>query len=319
MKHYTKPKIVLIGAGKFGSNHFRNLIILNRKNKVEFIGVVDVDKKVLSSIEKKYSISTSTNYKEFIKDADAFDIVTSASTHFKLAKIFLTNSKHVFVEKPLALNSKQAEYLVNLAKRKRKILQVGHIFRYNYAVEIIKKRIQKKERFPYYITGNFLQPTKPKNDVGAIFNYLHHFDILDNILGLYPLSVFAISNLNLLKPKREVNAQVFLQFSKNLNVFLNLGWIAGDKYRTLDLYSKKEHISCNLGIQLINIYENGKLKKKMMPKHEESLKLELIDFVSSINTNRKPKADGIIGSRIVKIAEAATKSLKMGKTIKLSN
>jgi len=53
MKHYTKPKIVLIGAGKFGSNHFRNLIILNRKNKVEFIGVVDVDKKVLSSIEKK--------------------------------------------------------------------------------------------------------------------------------------------------------------------------------------------------------------------------------------------------------------------------
>ncbi len=177
-----KPKIVLVGAGRFGSNHLRNLIDLDKKKAIELIGVVDSDLKILQKIKKEFGFNIDKNYKVFLKNADAFDLVTPAHTHYSISKHLLTRKKHVFVEKPLSLNSSEAKKLLNLSKKNNCILQVGHIFRYNKAVDFIKKNINQKNNFPYYIKGKFLQTTEPKKDVGAIFNYLHHFDILDNIL-----------------------------------------------------------------------------------------------------------------------------------------
>ena len=65
-------------------------------------------------------------------------------------------NKHVFVEKPLALKYIQANNLVKLANKKKKILQVGHIFRYNESISILKKIVQQKNNYPYYVTGSFL-------------------------------------------------------------------------------------------------------------------------------------------------------------------
>jgi predicted dehydrogenase len=314
-----KPRIVLVGAGKFGTNHLRNLVALDKKKIIQLVGVVDTDDNILSDIKKEYSIQTSMNYRYFVELADAFDIVTPASTHYQFAKFFLNNNKHVFVEKPLALSSKHATELVCLAKKKRKVLQVGHIFRYNSAVDILRKLVMKEENFPYYITGKFLQSTKPKSDVGAIFNYLHHFDILDNLFGLGHGKVFAHSNLHTNDAKWESNVVVFLQLAKKINATIHVGWIPTGKYRTLDLYSKKCHIICDLEKQKIEIHEHGKIKCRISPKHKEPLLLELIDFVRCIKGNAKPKADGIIGARIVKIAETATQSLEKNVMLNFSD
>ena len=132
-----KPKIVLIGAGRFGKNHLRNLIQLNNKKKIELIGVVDTDSKLLKRINREYNISTSKNFKEFEKEANAFDIVSPASTHFSIAKYLLNKQKHIFIEKPLGINSNQTKKLVAIGKKNNCVIQVGHIFRYNNAVEQI--------------------------------------------------------------------------------------------------------------------------------------------------------------------------------------
>lgn len=311
-----KIRIVLVGVGRFGNNHLRNLIVLDNKKKIDLVGVVDEDIHILKKIEKKYKVEISNDFKKFVNTTDAFDIVTPASTHYKIVKFLLNKNKHVFVEKPLAMNQIQAKELVKLAKRKKLILQIGHIFRYNSAIDKIKQIVNRKNNYPFYITGKFLQTTKPKRDVGAIFNYIHHFDVLDNILGTNPKTIWAKSNLNLEKTKTEINASVFMQYPKGLNVSLNLGWIPSGKYRTLELYSKKQYTYCDLEKQIIELYKNGKLTKIIKFTFKEPLALELNEFVRCIKTGKQPKANGNIGYRIVKIAEFVTKSAHQKRIIK---
>ena len=83
------PKIVLIGTGRFGNNHLRNLVDLDKNGIIKLIGVVDTDPSQLKTIEKEYTISTSTDYRDFLSTANAFDVVTPAFTHFSLVKSLL--------------------------------------------------------------------------------------------------------------------------------------------------------------------------------------------------------------------------------------
>ncbi len=310
-----KPRIVLVGTGRFGKNHLRNLILLDKKKVLKLVGVVDVNKKTLLSIEKEYKVKTSTQYRDFLEIADAFDVVTPAATHYKIVKFFLKNNKHVFVEKPLSFSTKEAKELTSLAKQNRKILQVGHIFRYNSAVDVLKKII-KKQGIPFLIKGEFLQSREPKSDVGAIFNYLHLFDILDNILEQQPLKIRSYSNQFDKIIKKETNATVFLQY-RDTNVILNMGWIPSGKYRTLSMYFKKNHVICDLEKQIVEIYENNKLKTTISPKHKEPLLLELDEFARCVRTNKQPKASGLVGTRVVNMAESATRALDMGKSMQV--
>lgn len=311
-----RPKIVLVGTGRFGNNHLRNLVKLDKKRIIQLVGVADTDLTRLEIVQKKYKIKTSTDYLDFINNADVFDVVTPAFTHYNIVKKLLSGKKHVFVEKPLAFTFSDATKLVKLAKKNKLILQVGLIFRYNKAVESLKKLINEKNSYPYYVTGNFLQSTPPKTDVGAIFNYLHHFDILDNLFGSKIKSIFSQANLTSKEPVLETNVTVLIEFANNVNVCLNLGWIPTGKFRTLEFFSKKNHIKCDLMEQKIEIFQNEKLKKTINPKFSEPLKLELEEFVTCIKNKRRPKADGQLGARIVKIAEVATKSLKTKKPIR---
>jgi len=141
---------------------------------------------------------------------------------------------------------------------------------------------------------------------------------LDNILGTSPETIFANSNLYSKNPKLEINSTVFLQYPRGLNVSLDLGWIPSGKYRILELYSKKQYTFCDLEKQIIELYKNGKLTKKMKYKFKEPLALELNEFVNCIKTGKQPKANGNIGYRIVKIAEYATKSAHQKRIIKFS-
>jgi len=312
------PKIILLGGGNFGKNHLRNLNNLHQKGKIKLVGVIDKDPKVLKKIKKEYSVPTSSDHKKFLDMCDTVDIVTPASTHYNLVKYFLNNKKHVFVEKPLALNSKEANELVSIANKKKRNLQVGHIFRFNSVIENLKTIIRREGNYPYYIVGKFLQSKKPRTDIGAVFNYLHHFDILDNILDLKPKMIFAHSNLYLKNGKHETNAKIFLKYTKKLTASLNLGWIPSGKYRTLELYSEKNHIKCDLEKQKIEIYQNGKLSKIISPKHKEPLLLELLEFINCIKNHKKPRVDGKLGARIVRIAEISLQSSKNGKIMKFS-
>jgi len=97
-----------------------------------------------------------------------------------------------------------------------------------------------------------------------------------------------------------------------------MGWIPSGKYRTLSMYFKKNHVVCDLEKQIVEIYENSKLKSTINPRHKEPLLLELDEFARCIRTQKQPKASGSIGSRVVNIAESATSALQTGKNVTFS-
>ena len=309
------PRIAQIGAGRFGNNHLKNLIRLDKEKIIKFVGVVDLDDKVRAQIKRQYQLQTSKNINKFLDLTDAFDVVTPPRTHYQLVKLLLKNKKHVFVEKPLSLRFKQAEELVLLSKKNKKILQVGHIFRYHPTINLLKKIVKKRDDIPYYVVASFLQNRIQSHETGAIFVFMHGFDILDILFELKPQKIFAYSNLFTQNPRVEINSVVNLQY-KNLNAFINVGWIPTGVKRQIEIFSKKRHIVCDLLKQRIDIYQNEKLKKRYQIKqNEEPLLSELKDFVKCIKKNSIPKSNGIIGARIVKICELAQKSIQKNSVL----
>jgi len=127
-----EKNIAVVGCGYWGKNLVRNFYELN-----SLYAICDTDKKRLKSFQENYpDLNVYNDYKILLKKPgiEAIVIATPATTHYALAREALLTNKDVFVEKPIALNYKEGEELVSLAKDKGKILMVGHILEYHPAV-----------------------------------------------------------------------------------------------------------------------------------------------------------------------------------------
>ena len=133
------PRIILVGVGRFGVHHERVLKQFHKVGKIDLVGI----------ITKSQGPRLTTN---LLKSVDAVDIVTPASTHYRLVKKCLPYC-HVFVEKPLALNSKQAKELLSLAKRYNHSLVVGHIYRFHPVTLKLKSLIKNVNPKTCEVTG----------------------------------------------------------------------------------------------------------------------------------------------------------------------
>lgn len=310
------PKIVLVGAGRFGNNHLKTLIKLDENNVLKLIGVVEQDSKIIKKIKNDYNLPVSKNLDDFMDNVDGFDVVTPPKTHHKIVKNILKKNKHVFVEKPLTLKSKEAYELYLLSKKHKKNLQVGHIFRYFSIISKLKKLIDWKKDPPFLIIGKFLQNRIQSHDTGSIFIFMHGFDILDYLIGKNPKKIFSISNQKFPKSNLESNSITSLQYP-HLNARLNLGWIPHGVSRNIEIFTSKKRILCNLLTNEIEIFEKNRNKKKIkVQQKSQPLYLELYDFASSIKNKNSVQVDGKVGARIVKICELATCSTKKNKIFK---
>ena len=326
-----KPKLALVGAGRFGSNHLRVLTELEKEKKCTLVGVIDSKPEVLEQIAKKYNVNTSTNPDDFLKDVDAIDIVTPSNTHFNLCKKFLAAGKHVFVEKPLTTSYVEAKELVRLAIEQRKTLMVGHIFRYNSAVHKIKELIEQGELGQiYYMFGHFAGLKDPRLDGGALHTYtVHHIDIYNYLLENLPEEVTCCTGHFLGRKELEDVAILTLKYPSGTLGIVEGSWLPPGKSRDLTVVGSKKSVTSDLLKQTLYLYDShiekhgnqfkaidqGSTDIKL--EFKEPLKLELLDFIQSIKTGRKPLSDGQAALNSINIIENALKSAKLGRTVRL--
>lgn len=328
-----KPEIVLVGAGRFGKNHIRVLKELEKQGLCFLYGVVDVKNDVLGSISKNYGVVTSSNLDEILsKNVDAIDIVTPTDTHFAICKQCLAAGKHVFVEKPLTANYEEAEELVELARKQNKTLMVGHIFRYNSAVGKIKELMEKGELGEvYYMFGHFMGLKNPRLDVGALYNYaVHHVDIYNYLLERLPEEVTCCTGHFLGRKKFEDVATLTLRYPSGTLGIIEGSWLPPGKHRDLTVVGSSKSVTSDLLKQTLKLHNShieineGRFKSidrgttEIKIEFKEPLKLELLDFIESIKTGRKPLADGQAALNVIKVMEKALKSAKLGKTMRIS-
>jgi len=305
---------------------------LERERLCTLYGVVDKRFEVLEDVRKKYDVRTTSDLSEILKDdVDAVDVVTPTDTHFKICKELLESGKHVFVEKPLATSYAEASQLVEVATQRKKILMVGHLFRYNPAVKKIKELIKKGELGKiYYMFGHYMGFKEPRTDVGALLNFtVHHIDIYDCLLEENPQEVTCSVGHFLGRENFEDLAVLFLRYRKGVVGIIEGGWLPPGNYRDLTVVGSKKSITSDLSKQTvvlhnIHIEKNaGTLKAvddgslNVYVKFEEPLKLELKDFVECIKTGRKPVADGQAASKIILIAEKALESARLKRSVEI--
>jgi predicted dehydrogenase len=271
-------------------------------------------------------------------DIDAVAIVTPVSSHYDLAKKALENGKHVFIEKPFAATSAQAEELIELAERKHLQIMVDHTFLFTGAVRKIKQLVDDGTLGPlYYYDSTRVNLGLFQHDVNVLWDLApHDLSIMDYLIGVEPDLVVAtgLSHLNCL----EDIAHLTVYFPNKVLAHINVNWLSPVKVRTtlvggqkkmlvwndldpaekIRVYDKGADVKTELGVhQLLVSYRSGDM---WAPKVEEleALHLETRYFLDCIKDGTTPFNDGHAGLRVVRILEAGERSLKQHKEVAYS-
>lgn len=292
-----KPKIGIIGVGRMGQYH---LNILTNQPNIQLIGISDKDVNRLDDLGYKYEVPGFDDYKKLIKKCDALIIATPTSTHFEFAKACLEDDKHILLEKPMTTNIEEAKELVNLAKRKKLIIQVGHIERFNGAVQQLKKIVTN----PLYFDSKRMGPYDPRiSDVGVVLDLLiHDIDILLNLVEEEVVEISASGSSVFTNFEDIASAQLVFEGGCIANIHANR--VSQKKIRSLDIIQKDSYVSLDYGTQDIEIHRMAKNVHLLTPEEirytqesfiehvtierDNPLKLELVHFINCLTGQERP-------------------------------
>jgi UDP-2-acetamido-3-amino-2,3-dideoxy-glucuronate N-acetyltransferase len=327
-------KVLLLGLGRWGANHLRNLNAM----PVELY-VAEPDAKRLDSA-RKLGIPESrlaASYKDLAAKVDCAVVVTPAQSHFPLCREFLEAGKDVFVEKPITLLSSEARQLVELAEKNRRILQVGHIFRFDPASQWLRTAIQAGQFGQVrMLRSNFSGFKRPRNDSGIMFaDAIHFIDLFNYLLGQTPVRVQAVAR-DFLGRGMEDASLVSLEYagqggSGSTWGIVETNYFLPGKFREMTVIGSELSASCDFNVAQYKIktFANRHVKdgseykavegtlQQIESAPEEPLLAELRAFVESVQTRQAPRADGWSGYHSVRVLEAAVESINTGKTVEV--
>ncbi|HKB65414.1 MAG TPA: Gfo/Idh/MocA family oxidoreductase [Pyrinomonadaceae bacterium] len=325
-------KVGVIGYGYWGPNVVRNFM---ESANSTVAAVSDLRPERLTRLRKSYpSIKTLTDCRELIADPqiDAIAIATPVSSHFDLAMASLQAGKHVLVEKPLAANCEQATRLIDEAARRKRILMVDHTFVYTGAVRKIRDLISTNALGEiYYYDAVRVNLGLFQHDVNVIWDLaIHDLSIMDYVLPYRPVAVSATGISNIPGQPENV-AYITLFFANTLIAHVHVNWLTPVKVRhtliggsdkmilyddlepseKVKIYDKGVSLSQNgdAVYEMLVSYRSGDM---MAPRLDtaEALQREAVHFIDCIENGTEPESDGQSGLRLVRIIEAAERSLR---------
>jgi predicted dehydrogenase len=331
-------QIGVIGYGYWGPQVVRNF---HSTEGCEVAMVCDRSFDALGRAKKAHSdmrITTDPCEVLTATDIDAIAVVTPVWTHFDLAKAALENGKHVFVEKPFTSSAAQAEELIDLADSKGLQIMVDHTFLFTGAVKKIRQLVDEGTLGKlYYYDSTRVNLGLFQHDVNVIWDLApHDLSIVDQLIREKPEVVIATGQKHL--NGFEDLAYVTIYFGNNIIAHINVNWLSPVKVRTTLIGGEKKMLVWNDldADEKIKIYDkgvditNGQSVHELLvsyrsgdmwsPKVEqtEALRAESKYFIDCISNKEKPFNDGVAGLRVVRLLEAADKSLKdRGKPIRV--
>jgi len=323
--------IAIIGAGYWGKNLIR---VFNEIGVLK--SVCDLNEKNLNEIKQSYpKLKLIKNFQEILKEKDIKGVViaTPVATHYKLAKESLIHGKDVLVEKPLALNLNEGEELVKLAKERKLILMVDHLFLYHPAVIKLKSLIEKDKLGEiYYIYSTRLNFGIIRTEENALWSLASHdISMVLEIFVKLPGEVRAIGAAYINKNIPDIVSS-HLKFNKDRAAEIFVSWLNPFKERKLSVVgSKAMAVFDDSAKEKLIIYPHKvkwhKDKKPEAVKAEgkvikisekEPLMEEAKHFLECIEERKKPKTDGEEALQVLKVLDACQESMsKNGQIIKL--
>lgn len=326
-------KVAVVGVGYWGPNFVRNMDELPGS---ELVAVCDNDAEKSVKIKETYPHLTFTGDFDSLLEGDRVDavvIATGSESHYQLARKALLNGKHVLVEKPMALKVSEAEELVKLSEERNLVLLVGHLLRYHNGLIKLKEYMDQgylgKILYVYTTRVNLGRIRKEES---ALWSFAtHDISVVNYLLDGQPESVTASGQAYVRQGIQDV---VFatLHFSKGVMAHLHVSWLDPHKIRKVTVVGDKKMAVLDdmQATEKLRIYDKGvdfvpsygdygeslsiRIGDIYIPKitMAEPLKVECQHFLDCIEKGEQPLTDGKTGLEVLRVLEAAEKSLAEG-------
>lgn len=306
-------RAAVVGAGTFGQNHIR---VLRQLEGVELTAIVDSDpaKASVHSIEA------------ILGQVDAAVVATPTVTHEPIATRLLEAGVDVLLEKPIADSSAAGDRLAGLAKERGRVLQVGHLERFNPAILALEQHVT----LPLFFEVHRLSVFTPRSlDIDVVLDLMiHDLDIVLSLTRELPNEVRA-AGISVLSPKVDI-ANVRLSFPNGCVANLTASRVSTEKVRKLRLFQPGEYISVDYQRQealVLGVRKNepnGFVSQKLPVEPAEPLELELKAFFAAVRDRSLPRVDAFQATHALRVAESILDKIKehadlVSDTLRLAN
>ncbi len=315
----------LAGCGYWGKNLARNLFQMGHLG-----AVCDASPKVLKDVKASYKgVRTTADFSSLLDDKKlkAIALATPAAQHHEMAKAALLAGKDVFVEKPLALRVPEAEELVALARKRKRVLMVGHILEYHPAIRKLKEFADSGELGDiHYVYSNRLNLGKVRPEENILWSFAPH-DISVILLLLDALPEWAsTSGQNYLQHEIADVTMTCLAFPGKARAHIFVSWLHPFKEQKLVVVGSRKMAVFDDVVKegKLKIYDKGIDWKNGQPvirqtaestlffPEMEPLREELSHFVECVRSRKTPRTDGVNGLRVLKVLDACQRSIETG-------
>lgn len=313
MNNFKKIRTGVIGVGSMGQNHARVYSEISN-----LVGVADPDKEQGTKIANLYGAKWFKDYEEMLSEVDAVSISVPTFMHEEVSKNASNANVNILVEKPLAANTSQARSIIEFCEKKQITLGVGHVERFNPVINSVRSFLSdsSSDKISTICARRFSPYPARISDVGVLFDLtIHDVDIIRNLSNSVPISVYA-SGGKLINKDNEDFVNVILNFENGITGLCQTNWLTPFRIRDLSITTKNNFIKADYLSKKVQVI-NSQSEFYLEVKDHESLKLELVDFLDSVQNNKEPKVSGKEGLLAVEIVEAAIQSMKEDKLILL--
>jgi predicted dehydrogenase len=324
-----KLKVAVIGTGHLGRFHTK---LFNEIESCQLTGIYDNDSQRAEIVSKEFNVPVFADLNSVIKSVNAVSIAATTSAHYDIAKFFLLNGKHVFIEKPITAKISEAEEIVSLAKEKNLKLQVGHVERFNPALLALENFIVE----PMFIQSDRLAQFNPRGtDVAVVLDLMiHDIDIILNLVKSEVKKVDA-NGVAVVSDTLDI-ANARIEFENGAVANVTASRISQKKMRKMRLFQRDNYISIDFNSAVSEIFRlvpfeqevpssisfgelgaEGKKKKIIYEQAEvkeiNALKYELELFIDSVVKDIRPVVSGEDGLKALKVADIIIKTIEKNK------
>lgn len=297
-------RVAVVGAGDFGRNHVR---VWREMEGAELVGIVDTDAERAARVAGEFKTRVLKDLEQIPRElVDAVSLAVPTCDHARIGCELLDAGLDVLVEKPMAASLAEADALISSAKRGARILQIGHVERFNAAVTTVQKIAARPVFFEVHRLGIF---TPRSLDIDVVYDVMiHDLDILLALVNA-PVADLKAVGIPVITDKVDI-AQARVEFANGTVANVTASRVSTERVRKMRFFQEHEYISLDFARQdVLRVRVAGALPQpqiefeKVPTTPEEPLKAELRSFLDCVRRRCAPVVDGRAGRRALELAD----------------
>ncbi len=296
----------VVGVGYLGQHHLR---IYDELELCQLVGFYDVDPDRARQIAARHSCKRFGSIDELAHACQAVSVVVPTDKHCQVAVPLLEAGCHLLIEKPLCVNSREAEMILDAARRNDRIIQVGHIEHYNPVTSYLNEAVDR----PLFIIADRLAPFQPRGtEVGVVLDLMIHDIGIILQLVKSPVAKIESIGVNVLSPSEDI-ANCRMTFENGAVANINTSRVSEKKVREIRVFQTSGYLSLDFMNQVGHFVkrQGTQLTKEEIPIEKgEPLKIELASFLNCVANRENPKVDATLGKQALEIALRITAQIK---------